>query len=269
MSTSTLSAHSGKLKSQIVSYEQLAAMPVPVPMGIKHRPVPHVELIDAITNEATKHQLVVAKRQFALGANGAALFGVMDLRPMNQQLALQTLGRNKLEAGLSIGFRSANDQSLAIRVVAGQRVFVCDNLALSGDMLALFRKHTTGLDVLAAVAMGFQKFLLQVADLTQQIAALDASPVTDSQAKVLIFDAFAANLVPSRLFDDVNRLYFHPADDAPDCQARTPWGIHNAFTRAIKQLTPQRAFEATVSIGRHFGLSKHQGVIDVDPINVQ
>ena len=75
---------------------------------------------------------------------------------------------------------------------------------------------------------------------------------------------FNAHIVPIRLFDDVSRSYFHPSHDQPDCQPRTEWGLHNAFTRAMRDLTPLRQFGATQGLGRAFGLSaSEEPVLDV------
>jgi hypothetical protein len=40
-----------------------------------------------------------------------------------------------------------------------------------------------------------------------------------------------------------------------DCAPRTRFGLHNAFTRAIKQLAPAPAFEANLGLGSLFGLN--------------
>ena len=53
----------------------------------------------------------------------------------------------------------------------------------------------------------------------------------------------------------MSRFYFHPTTDQPDCQPRTEWGLHNAFTRAMRDLTPLRQFGATQGLGRAFGLN--------------
>jgi hypothetical protein len=77
----------------------------------------------------------------------------------------------------------------------------------------------------------------------------------------MIFDVFHAHIVPVRLFHDVSRFYFHPTDDQPDCQPRTQWGLHNAFTRAMRDLTPLRQFGATQGLGRAFGLTADEGPV--------
>jgi hypothetical protein len=39
-----------------------------------------------------------------------------------------------------------------------------------------------------------------------------------------------------------------------DVAPRTVWGLHNAFTRAIRQMAPAPAFQATTRLGKFFGL---------------
>jgi len=246
----TLSAHSPKFESKLVGYEALAALPEPQALGVRHKPVPHAVLVDAIRRETEARGYEVAREQLALGAKGAALFGVLDLKP--QASGVYAIGGE--ERGLSFGFRNSTDESLGIRAVAGNRVFVCDNLALSGETFAINRKNTTGLDLGDAIATGFDKFLQHAQALEVNIERLTLTTVSDGEAKQLIYDAFSARIVPSRLFDDVDRFYFHPTDETPDTQARTLWGIHNAFTRAMKDLTPLRGFGANVALGRLFGM---------------
>jgi predicted SpoU family rRNA methylase len=47
------------------------------------------------------------------------------------------------DMGLSIGIRNSYDKSMSIGVALGARVFVCDNLAISGE-IRIVRKHTAG-----------------------------------------------------------------------------------------------------------------------------
>ena len=53
----------------------------------------------------------------------------------------------------------------------------------------------------------------------------------------------------------VSVTYFRPSEQMRDVQPRTPWGLHNAFTRSIKQMAPAPAFVATTKLGRLFGLT--------------
>lgn len=245
MSNATLMAHTGK--AHLVTMEQLKALPTPEPLGTHHEPIPHCILAMALEIEAMERGYSVTRSQYALGMNGSALFGVMDLMPTGVVVAE--------ERGLSLGFRNSTNSALAIKVVAGNRVFVCDNLALSGDMIAVLRRNTTGLDLEAAIKIGFEKFQQHASSLDRQIMILQAKMISDIEAKARVFDIFANRILPVHLFDDVEKFYFHPTDDMTDCQPRSEWGLHNAFTRAIKKMRPITGFEATVGLGRAFGLS--------------
>lgn len=254
---STLCVHSGKVQAHHVTYDVLAALPEPAILGPYHKPVPHHVLIDGFRREAQAWNLTITREQFALGAKDAALFGVMDFAVASEAYLVPV---ESGPSGLSLGFRSANDLSLAIRAVAGARVFVCDNLALSGDMFAISRKHTQGLDLAAAITAGFDKFMGQAVNLAKQIASLNTRDLTDDEAKVAIFELFAQAVLPVKLFADVNTFYFEQSDERPDCLPRTAWGLHNAVTRAIKSLKPVPAFQRTVAVGKFFGLTGQDNI---------
>jgi Domain of unknown function (DUF932) len=241
-----LMAHAG---SALVTQAELAALPPPVRRGPYHQPVPHGQLVQAMQATALDRGFAVTHEELALGRAGHRLFGVMDLVVREGGDCAGT------ERGLSIGFRNSTDTSLSITVVAGTRVFVCDNLALSGDLIALHRRNTTRLDLDVALQEGFDRFLTHAQALDAQIAALQGYELTVTQAKVRLFDLFSTKVLPLRLFAQVAENYLRPSEAMTDCQSRTLWGLHNACTRAMKALTPMRAFTANIALGRAFGLT--------------
>jgi hypothetical protein len=242
-----LISHAG---SALVTDAALNELPAPLPRGSFHQPVPHGVLVRSIKDAALAHGYVVKRQQLALGRSGHRLFGVLDL------VAPPSVTRPE-DRGLAIGFRNSTDESLGIRMVAGVRVFVCDNLALSGDLIALKRRNTTGLEIETAVLEGFERYLLYASSLERQIEELQETPLSNLEAKARIVDIFTAKLLPLRLFRYVTRYYFNPDEGMTDCQPYTRWGLLNAFTRAVKRLPPTRAFEANIALGHAFGLS-HQ-----------
>jgi hypothetical protein len=124
----TLIAHvdSGK-----VPYEKLGEYPVPEATG-RWKPIAHLELVDTLKNQINSNYRI-AKEEYAVSNNGFKLFGVLDLE-------------SELVPGVgkSIGFRHGNDKQLAVQIVAGGRVFVCDNMMLHGSLVILRAKHTWG-----------------------------------------------------------------------------------------------------------------------------
>lgn len=231
--------------SHRVSLDTLRSFPDPVALGPRHKPIPHHVLVDELQDQVTGRGWMVRKRDLGVARKGHALFGVMDL------LGPETND----DTGTTLGFRSSTNSAFAIRGVAGARVFVCDNLCFSGDEFVMRHKLTTLLNLPALVSGALDKFTLQNVRLQDDISTLRQLSLSDTRAKVRIFEAFDAGTLPLHLFDDVSRHYFRPTDAEPDCQPRTAWGLHNAFTRSIKHLRPQAQFNATLNLGRQFNLA--------------
>lgn len=233
-------------KSKLATFDQLRELKQPAPLSKVHKPVAHYALVEALRAEAASRGYRVTREAFALDARGFKVFGVMDL-------VLQGAPAGA-DATLALGFRNSTNRALAIKGVAGQRVMVCDNLTMSGDMIAIMKKNTIGLDLAAALTAGFDKFLSHASALDRAIARLQAEQIVDTEAKAMIYDAFNAGIVPVRLFGRVGASYFHPRDEMTDCMPRTAYGLYNAFTRAVKELSPVASWRATIALGRQFGL---------------
>lgn len=252
--TANLVSHCG---SRGVTLAGLSALPVPLPLGPLHRPVPHHELVGTLKEELSSAGYEAVREEYAIQHMGLKLFGIMDLVPKPGVSSPLSNG----DKGLSLGFRHGNDQSMGLRLVAGARVFVCDNLMLSGDMIVLRRKHTKGLSLQDELRGGVERLLEEYAALEQGILRLKEQGVSDQGAKAIIYDAFVRHgVLPMRYLSKVDAWYFEPAHEAEDCRPRTAWGLHNAFTRTVKELaSPGRRFEATTRIGQVFGLRQRTG----------
>ncbi len=250
MTQATLIAHCGATK---VTLEELRRIPTPDATAT-YRPIPHVELIETIQTRLDRYGISIQRQEYAVQHGGTRLFGVMDL----------VYGMDA-ERTAAIGIRTSNDRSMALEIAVGMRVFVCDNLAFSGDMIALRRKHTAKLDLGESISLAMDRFFDRFAALEAGVAALKALAIPDDRAKALIHDAFAGGLLPVRLFKAVSQMYFHPQADWPDVRPRTAWGLCSAFTRAIRGLEPARAFKATAGVGRMFGLGHRNGIEPASP----
>ena len=247
--TATLITHCGARR---VSCDELRLLPDPEALGTRHRPIRHDVLADAIRGEAAARGFSVAREEYAINREGAALFGIMDLAGE----AVQTHALALPGTGPSLGFRSSTDESMAIALVGGsQRTFVCDNMAFAGDVFALKRKSTTGLDLGRAMTEAFDRFLEHSTRFVTALGRMQNTPISDSDARERIYDAVVTGAVPLRLLPAIHEAYFSvDLATRPECADRTVWGLHSAFTRSLKQLSPTRAWTANVALGRLFGL---------------
>lgn len=244
----TLMAHAG---AEMIDRKALRALPAPESRGPAHKPVPHLALVEAIDHAARERGLQIEREAFALQREGDMIFGVVDFKALGAGPDLKVTNG---DSGISLGFRGSNDRQMALQMVAGRRVFVCDNLMFSGDMIAMRRKHTRGLDLTSEVSEGLDRYLVHCGRLNDEVDRLRTFDIDDKMAKLRIFDAFAERVVPVTHFPKVARNYFEPDDAMTDCTPRSLWGLHNAFTRVVRGMRPAPAFAATARLGRFFGI---------------
>jgi len=121
--TSTLLSYEGKL-----TREQLALVPTPAGTPT-HRPIPHIEVVNALVETLGFRHIGVVRDEFAVDRTGMKMFGVLDL----------DTGMHGCR--FSIGIRNAHDKSMRLAMTVGYRVFVCENMAFSGDFEPVLAKH--------------------------------------------------------------------------------------------------------------------------------
>jgi hypothetical protein len=116
MSTSTLIA--GPLPK--MGRAELAQIPVPQATRT-HRPVPHHQIVEALVETLSFRHIGVVNEEYAVSADGMKMFGVVDLETQMEGCRF------------SIGVRNSHDKTLRLGLCCGLRVFVCWNMAFSGD----------------------------------------------------------------------------------------------------------------------------------------
>jgi len=247
----TLCAHSGAVK---VLRGDLIHVPTP-PRTLTFMPVPHSTLIDHIENNLTSRGFGIMNSEFAIQEGkldgkalvGAKLFATLTLKHQTHD-----------DFAFALGLRAANDKSMAIELVAGCKVFVCDNMALCGEADLLWRKHTSGLDrytLRNAVALGVQKAIARFGSFDANIAMLKERFITDTEAKANIFDAVVKGVIPQAFLPKVGQMYFEPPH--AEFQPRNMWSLHNAYTEVFRTeyaTKPHLALESAQNLGTMFNL---------------
>ncbi|MGH9948212.1 MAG: DUF932 domain-containing protein [Pyrinomonadaceae bacterium] len=155
-------------------------------------------------------------------------------------------------ASYSIGLRNSNDKSMRLALTAGYRVFVCDNMAFSGDFTPLLHKHTRNLELRDSVSIAVDRIYRGFNTMETQVKELKQFGLTDNDAKLFIYRAFmerAIKGVPRSLMPLVHLNYFEPEQEA--FSPRNLWSLSNAFTSAFKRLAPITQFEVTARLGSY------------------
>lgn len=243
MSNGTLSLHSSNRKTGAlpVTRDQLRALPAPRALSEGHRPVAHIDLLEGITGALSKANVTVRRELLAVGGRGNLLFGVIDLQ----------YGEDP-QYQAALGLRTSNDMRFAVQIVAGLRVFVCDNLAISGDVITLNRRHTSRLNIATELDGATDRFFTVFATMEKRIGELRSTPVDTGPAKAVILDAAIQGVIPMRLVRDVYDAYFKPKH--VEFEPRTLWSLHNAFTTAIKSLPVMSGMDSHAALARLMGV---------------
>ncbi len=235
--SATLITHCG---AEPVDFHTLTRIKTP-PATSTWKPVKHSHFVEALLEGLDRRGMRVDRAQYAVSHQGMRLFGTL------------AFGEGE-DYERCLGFRASNDKTFPLQIVAGLGVLVCDNLALSGDVVALKRKHTSGLDLGKEVTAGIDSYLFQQELTEQRVARIKEICLSNTAAKAAIYDLFQQRVIPSRLFQPIHHTYFEPEDTWKDCKPRSVWGLHNACTRVAKRLDMSQKFAMTLALGGHFNL---------------
>ena len=188
-----------------------------VPFTNSFHPVHHRNVIDAIRSGVVATGLEIVNTDYVLANNGQRMFGVWDLSGGTDEMCW------------SIGIRNSMDKSMALGITAGTRVFVCENLAFSGEFVE-FRKHTKGLVYDELEFMAYRAMKKMVANLTKFQSwheGLKNFSLTEWDAKILLVEIMTDNIIPPSKFSRFNELFGNVYD-------RTLWGFHETVTDVLR-----------------------------------
>ena len=229
--TSTLIGYQGRTLSR----EELALVPTPLATET-HRPVPHHDVINALVETLGFRHIGVVHDEYAVSPDGMKMFGALDL-------ATEMHG-----CRFSIGVRNSHDKSMRLAMTVGYRVFVCSNMAFSGDFTPVLAKHSKSLNLLDSISVGVDRMQRNFEPMRRQVEAWKNLQLPETSAKLLIYRAFVEGELdaPKHLARKVHDFYFSPQFE--DFVPRTMWSLSNAFTSAFKELDPIPQFKATAKL---------------------
>ena len=118
--------------AETISRSSLDDLVLP-PQTDTYFPIPHGQYLDMVLETYSEVLPVELERvNLGLTREGARMFFTADFKA-------QTKGA---EWGISIGGRNSTDKSFGAALCSGSKVFVCDNMCISGSSAMYMRKHT-------------------------------------------------------------------------------------------------------------------------------
>ena len=237
MSTTTLVTHCG---AHEVCRAELDLIEAPPPTQTWF-PVRHSTVVESVSDLLRTGGFEIQKSTFAVARNGARMFCTIDLA-------------TSLCPGVSlaVGLRNSVDQSYPFGFCAGSRVFVCDNLSFTADLLVA-RKHTRfGQDRFReaiAQAVGSLGQFQQVE--AQRIRRFQDMTLSDERAESLILRSYERGFVSNRALPDVIQEWRQPSFDYGS--EPNLWRLLNAWTTVLAPIakrSPQRFASLTMDLQR-------------------
>jgi hypothetical protein len=228
-------------ESVLISYErklsrhELALVPTPSATAT-HKPIPHADVVNGLIETLGFRHIAVVNDEYAVSRDGMKMFGVMEL------------DQGMHGARFALGVRNSHDKSFRLAITVGYRVFVCENLAFSGDFCPVLAKHSKHFLLENALSVGVDGMQRNFKPMVEAVDRWRASQLSDVNARLIIYRAFIdAELdVPRHLARSVHALYFNPQHD--EFVPRTMWSLSNAFTSAFKQLDPIPQYKAAAKL---------------------
>jgi hypothetical protein len=234
-----------------ISRNDLAAMPLPAPRGPRHVIRPYVEDVELVEHALADYGLAVNDEAFGVTHDGGRFFGVLECSPIEGEY----LGK---DYGLLVGLRGSYDQSIARGLAVGSRVFVCDNLAFSGEVSILTRQTTRIGDRLPSMLRDAVARIPAMAEHQQvRFEAYRNTALTPRQGDAMVIELLRKGVVNTSQIGRVIAEWDEPSHPEHAEQGHSIWRMHNAVTEAIKPANRDRlaipaTWERTTKMTRFF-----------------
>ena len=228
---------------KFVDRSELALVPTPTPTAT-WRPVPHIDVVDAVENAITNRSMTIESERFGLARDSQKMFGVITLARQNNP-----------EWTRCIGIRNSHDQSFAAGICCGVSVLVCSNLCFGGEFV-IKRRHTSGIDLFAMVEETIDAMADSYLAFEERLLNLHDIGVTDNQARIFIVKAAEYGAIPSCDILAVFNEYLEPRHD--EFRERSMWSLMNAFTEIAHKYKPARFDICNRKLTRLFSLDGRQ-----------
>jgi hypothetical protein len=216
---------------QVIDRSTLTGIPTPEATDTWF-PLPHHELVEEVETQLGDAGFNLLGQSHAISHEGNRYFGLLEV---------SQFGNSPQNGhGWVVGLRNSHDKTFPAGLVAGTRVFVCDNLAFSG-LIQIRRKHTRfavrDLRQLTARAVG--QLGTHLVQLESRIEAYRGTPLNDSRAHDLVIKATDCRAITTSQIPEVLAHWRKPPHE--EFRPRNAWSLFNSFTEAFKGINAHTA----------------------------
>jgi len=219
-----------------VDREALDLIPLPEATD-SYVPVSHYDLTGRVKVfcEAILKDYALIGESYAIARNGNQMFALLKFRTEDE------------ETGLSVAFRNSYDRSMSIGLAVGATVFICDNLALQGDLVVM-KKHTKNVwnDLEGKIITTLYKSIERYSQILVDRDTLKSRRISDDQGFQFLGLAYGHGILSPRQMPVAKEKWTNP--DYEEFQDRNYWSLYNACTEALKSSPPMAVMENHVKL---------------------
>jgi hypothetical protein len=230
MAHATLINHRG---ARSVESEELASIQAPPPTETWF-PIAHHQVLTSVRTALFSAGYEITRQQLSVGYDGHRFFGTLDLA-------------TKINTGISlaVGIRNSTDKSFPIGWCCGQRVFVCDNLAFTSEIV-ISKKHTRFgedryLEALGHAVTSLPSYQASASAWIEKLRHWNLSP---EEADSIILRAYERRLIGQRLLPSLIREWRQPKHN--EFQVANGWSLWNAFTSILRRKQENQPAQAAL-----------------------
>jgi hypothetical protein len=186
-------------------------------------PIGHAPFVDLVQDRLQDVGFHFGTESHSLTKQGKRYFGLVQL--MNGTAAND-------DHALVLGIRNSIDKSFPAALAFGSQVFVCDNLAFSGEV-KVTRKHTTNIwrDLPGLVSSAVSKTAYMQETQEERFEYYKEARISTSKADHIIVEMLRREVITTTRVGKVVQEWDNPSHDFGN---RTAWRLFNATTEALK-----------------------------------
>lgn len=229
----TFMLHKGGVEVELADLQA-----VPLPEKTKsYQPVAHADLAmnlqrvasDMLTGYEFDHS------KYGLNKEGQQLFGMHVFRNGSEDM------------GMSIGFRNSYDKSMSVGIAIGASVFVCDNLALTGEV-TIMKKHTVNVlaELEEKVVTTIYRSKNNFTNILEDARKMGLTELDDDMAYRIMGLLYGHKVVSPTQMSVMNREWHQPVHE--EFEPRTLWSLYNCANSALKSTPPNKIMEKHISL---------------------
>ena len=224
------------------AWEDLTKVKTPDPTNT-HVPIPHHNFVEMVREALPENGFQVVQEEHALSKDGQSYFGVIKIEDPEFPSGLDGFSR-------VIGLRNSHNKRIAAGLVSGSQVFVCDNMAFSGEV-QLTHKHTSQVQaalprLVADAILGLKPLLNAERQRVKAYRAHDLGTGQEYEVDHLLMEMLRRDAVSSSQIGKAWDNWINPPH--PEFEERSLWSLFNAVTEAHKGTGMRTLFLRSLSL---------------------